>query len=172
MTSSILCNDSTIADGKEIGDPTETALINIGLKLGVSYDEERAKYPRTGEVPFDSDRKLMSTCHDMGNGVCMMMTKGAVDVLLGRVDTIKTPEGIRDITEEDVENIEECNRDFSKNGLRVLAFACKEFDGNGEPGVEDENGLTFLGLISMMALQETNRLRCCGMRGRRHKGLL
>ncbi len=150
MTSSILCNDSTIADGKEIGDPTETALINIGLKLGVSYDEERAKYPRTGEVPFDSDRKLMSTCHDMGNGVCMMMTKGAVDVLLGRVDTIKTPEGIRDITEEDVENIEECNRDFSKNGLRVLAFACKEFDGNGEPGVEDENGLTFLGLISMM----------------------
>ena len=63
LLTSMLCNDSSIAEGKELGDPTETALINIGSKLGVSYETERAACSRVGEIPFDSDRKLMSTCN-------------------------------------------------------------------------------------------------------------
>ena len=158
MLSSILCNDSTIADGKEIGDPTETALINIGIKLGVPYDIERAACVRTGEIPFDSDRKLMSTCHSItderaqlfGGAENVMITKGAVDVLLGRVTAIQTPEGIKPVTEDDRKTIEECNGDFSSNGLRVLAFAYKKIEEGFEPGIDDENDMIFLGLISMM----------------------
>ena len=81
---SILCNDSTNKNGEEIGDPTETALINQGDELGVPAETVREKYPRFSEVPFDSDRKLMSTLHTLKTG-STMVTKGAVDVLLGRV---------------------------------------------------------------------------------------
>ena len=80
---SILCNDSTNKNGEEIGDPTETALINLGDKLGCAAETTPGKIPRCSEVPFDSDRKLMSTLHNLKNG-CTMVTKGAVDVLLGR----------------------------------------------------------------------------------------
>ena len=80
---SILCNDSTNKNGEEIGDPTETALINQGDELGVPAETVREKYPRFSEVPFDSDRKLMSTLHTLKTG-STMVTKGAVDVLLGR----------------------------------------------------------------------------------------
>ena len=78
---SILCNDSTNKNGEEIGDPTETALINLGDKLGRPAEAVREKYPRCSEVPFDSDRKMMSTLHNLKDG-CTMITKGAVDVLL------------------------------------------------------------------------------------------
>ena len=164
LRASMLCNDSAIADGKEIGDPTETALINLGIKMNVSYEKERADNTRIGEIPFDSDRKLMSTCHKMNSTSTdeagaesskhVMITKGAVDVLLKRIESIKTSAGLRAITKDDIEAIEECNRDFSKNGLRVLAFAYKEInedlDKGFEPCIEDESGMTFLGLISMM----------------------
>lgn len=161
---SMLCNDSTIAEGKEIGDPTETALINVGEMTGVPYENERSECPRTAEIPFDSDRKLMSTCHSMtgeraalfsraSNGadtVNVMVTKGAVDVLLKRTDRIQTDDGIREMTDEDRKAIEECNGAFSRNGLRVLAFAYKLTEEGFEPDVADEDGMIFLGLISMM----------------------
>ncbi len=158
LLSSILCNDSTIADGKEIGDPTETALINIGIKLGISYDMERSVSIRTEEIPFDSDRKLMSTCHrltgdrpDLFNGAeNVMITKGAVDVLLNRVTAIQTAQGVRALTQQDITDIETCNSDFSQNGLRVLAFAYKEIKHGFVSGIDDENEMVFLGLISMM----------------------
>ncbi len=157
LTASMLCNDSTIAEGKEIGDPTETALINVGGRVGITYDTVRGACPRTAEIPFDSDRKLMSTCHRMSSEAAalfgaenVMVTKGAVDVLLGRVVSIQTPEGIRDISDEDVKAIEDCNSEFSRNGLRVLAFAYKRIGEGFEPGTDDENGMIFLGLISMM----------------------
>ncbi len=158
LAASMLCNDSTIAEGKEIGDPTETALINVGAKTGAPYDVERERCPRTAEIPFDSDRKLMSTCHSLdgeyadlfGGAKNVMLTKGAVDVLLKRVTEIQTPEGVRAINDDDMKAIEECNGQFSRNGLRVLAFAYKEIESGFEPGTDDENGLTFLGLISMM----------------------
>lgn len=85
LISSILCNDSTNIDGVEIGDPTETALINLGSSLGLDPEEVRVKYPRESENPFDSDRKMMATKHSL-NGVPTMIVKGAVDVLLDRTD--------------------------------------------------------------------------------------
>ena len=154
LLASMLCNDATIADGNEIGDPTETALINIGIRLGEDYAKERSDNPRFAEIPFDSDRKLMTTCHRLKTPVhgitSMMITKGAVDVLLHRVKEIQTPEGIREITDEDRRAIEECNHDFSGNGLRVLAFAYKKIESGFRPQPNDENDMVFLGLISMM----------------------
>ena len=146
---SILCNDSTNKNGEEIGDPTETALINLGDKLGCAAETIREKYPRCSEVPFDSDRKLMSTLHNLKNG-CTMVTKGAVDVLLGRVSHIQKNGQVCPITEEDKKTIEEQNQKFSRNGLRVLAFAYKKFEEPKSISVEDEYDLTFLGLIAMM----------------------
>ncbi len=158
LDASMLCNDASIADGKEIGDPTETALINVGVKYDRTYDVVRNDNPRVGEIPFDSDRKLMSTCNKLvgsfgeaaAAGETVMLTKGAVDVLLNRVSKIQTAEGIKNITEEDKKAIEECNSDFSGNGLRVLAFAYKKVADGFQPGLNDENDLVFLGLISMM----------------------
>lgn len=149
LTSSILCNDSTNADGQEIGDPTETALINLGSKLGREAADVRAQYPRQLEIPFDSDRKLMSTVHTL-QGAQTMIVKGAVDVLLTRMTSIRIGDTVRELTKEDKEKIEAQNLEFSRGGLRVLAFAYKELKGQETLGLEDEQDLIFLGLISMM----------------------
>lgn len=149
LTSSILCNDSTNADGQEIGDPTETALINLGSKLGREAADVRAQYPRQLEIPFDSDRKLMSTVHTF-QGVQTMIVKGAVDVLLTRMTSIRIGDTVRELTKEDKEKIEAQNLEFSRGGLRVLAFAYKELKDQEALGLEDEQDLIFLGLISMM----------------------
>ncbi len=146
---SILCNDSTNHDGQEIGDPTETALINLGSRLGRHAKDVREIYPRLSEVPFDSDRKLMSTVHTF-DGKCVMVVKGAVDVLLNRMTQIRIGGETRDLTEEDRVKIELQNMEFSRDGLRVLGFAYKIQDEEKELSVEDEKDLIFLGLISMM----------------------
>ena len=146
---SILCNDSTNVDGMEIGDPTETALINIGTRLGVGTMDVREAYPRKTEIPFDSDRKLMSTVNEM-DGERVMITKGAVDVLLNRMAYIQKGNGVCPITDADKAAIEAQNQEFSRGGLRVLAFAYKKMDDERDLCLEDENGLIFLGLISMM----------------------
>lgn len=158
LKASMLCNDASIAEGKEIGDPTETALINLGMKLEQSYESCRNENQRVAEIPFDSDRKLMSTCNELSSdfgagavqGETVMLTKGAVDVLLNRVTEIQMPEGIRTITDEDKRAIENCNSKFSRNGLRVLAFAYKKVADGFTPGLDDEKDMVFLGLISMM----------------------
>lgn len=149
LNCSMLCNDSTNTDGQEIGDPTETALINLGSNLGMEAAMTRERYPRMSEVPFDSDRKLMSTAHVFGDRY-MMVAKGAVDVLLRRMSHIRIGDTVREITDEDQMQIEIQNLEFSRDGLRVLAFAYKELDGEKELSIEDEEGLTFLGLIAMM----------------------
>ena len=145
----MLCNDSKNTDGVEIGDPTETALINLGSKLGLDPEEIRTKYPRESENPFDSDRKLMSTKHTIEN-VPTMIVKGAVDVLLTRMDQIQIGSEVRPMTEQDRKNIEEQNQAFSRQGLRVLAFAYKTVSDELELTLEDEYNLTFIGLIAMM----------------------
>ena len=145
---SILCNDAENKDGNEIGDPTEVALINFGNKYGYDYTEIREKYKRVGEIAFDSDRKLMSTVNII-DGTKTMVTKGAVDVLMNRVKYIVKNGEIVDITNDDKLKIAEINESFSRNGLRVLAFAKKYVD-NNEIGLEDENDMIFVGLISMM----------------------
>ncbi len=145
----MLCNDSQIADGKEVGDPTETALVRVGENLGLDTGAIRQEYERISEVPFDSDRKLMSTEH-MLDGQYTMIVKGACDVLLDRITAIKENGTIREITQKDRDNIEEANRSFSQNGLRVLAFAFKTFDERRELSYEDEYELVFIGLTAMM----------------------
>lgn len=146
---SILCNDSTNVDGMEIGDPTETALINIGTRLGVGTMDVREAYPRKTEIPFDSDRKLMSTVNEM-DGERVMITKGAVDVLLNRMAYIQKGDGVCPITDADKAAIEAQNQEFSRGGLRVLAFAYKKMEDERDLCLEDENDQIFLGLISMM----------------------
>ena len=149
LLASILCNDSRNTDGVEVGDPTETALINLGSKLGVCPEDVREKYPRESENPFDSDRKLMSTKHTM-EGIPTMLVKGAVDVLMSRMDYIQIAGEVRPITEEDRRKIEAHNQAFSREGLRVLGFAYKVVSDELELTVEEEEHLTFLGLIAMM----------------------
>ena len=149
LISSILCNDSSNTDGVEIGDPTETALLNLGTKLGLSPDDVKAKYPRESENPFDSDRKLMSTKHTM-EGIPTMLVKGAVDVLLDRMTSIQIGNEVRPITAGDRRKIEDQNQEFSRSGLRVLAFAYKVVSDELELTLDDEYDLTFLGLVAMM----------------------
>lgn len=149
MYFSILCNDSSNVDGVEIGDPTETALINLGSKLGLDIQKIRGEYPRESENPFDSDRKLMSTKHTIDE-TPIMVVKGAVDVIMGRTASIQFGNEVRAITAEDKEKIEVQNQSFSRQGLRVLGFAYKAVSAEEELCLEDENDLTFLGLIAMM----------------------
>lgn len=146
---SILCNDSTNVDGNEIGDPTETALVNLGEKYGYSAINLRKKYERVNEIPFDSDRKLMSTLNHI-NQKYVMVTKGAIDVILGRAKYIFKNNEVVEITKEDIEKIENQNMEYSKNGLRVLGVCYRVFESDKQLKIEDENDLIFLGLISMM----------------------
>ena len=146
---SILCNDSTNENGMEIGDPTETALINLGKRYGVEAAEVRRLSPRKGEIPFDSDRKMMSTLHRI-DGENRMIVKGAIDCLMARTEWIWTSAGVRELTEKDKEIIWKQNQDFSMEGLRVLAFAYRNIPDKHILTAEDENHLVFLGLIAMM----------------------
>ena len=147
---SMFCNDTKIGTNKQLlGDPTETALINLGSRYGIEAASVRKLYPRNGELPFDSDRKMMSTLH-LIDGKNQMIVKGAVDKLLERTEQIWTKEGIRKITEEDKEKIQRQNQEFSMEGLRVLAFTYREIPKNHTLTIQDEDHLVFLGLIAMM----------------------
>ncbi len=149
VLSSLLCNDAVTVENKEIGDPTEVALVNFGEIY--SFDELviRDKYKRIAEVPFDSDRKLMSTLNYVDD-MKMMVTKGALDVLLSRATRIETSKGIEILTDAHKKEIEKINREFSSKGLRVLSFGYKPLEDKSAIGIEDENDLIFIGLISMM----------------------
>lgn len=153
----VLNNDSSLKDGKSIGDPTESALLEMYRKvpgidlgnnqLGLSESDLRGLLTRQQEVPFDSDRKLMSTKH-LIHTVPTIFVKGAIDVLLDRCDNIRIGDEVRPITDEDRKKILAQNEHFSENGLRVLTFAYKEKDEDLTP--ETEHGFTFIGLVSEM----------------------
>lgn len=144
-----LCSDAVSEGGKEIGDPTEVALTNLVRKFNLSELEIRKEYPRLSEIPFDSDRKLMSTLHKI-DGKIYMVTKGALDILLRRTKYIYDENGIRPVTDEDIVKIENTNYELSSNGLRVLAFTFKNFSLEKELTKKDEDEYIFLGLISMI----------------------
>lgn len=144
-----LANDSSIVDGKGIGDPTEFCLIEMIQEIDEEGEFIRDHHTRLSEIPFDSDRKLMSAEYKLGEKT-LMLTKGAIDVLLDRTIKIHTADGVRDITQEDIKKIHQQNMAFSENGLRVLAFAYKEMEAPRELTLEDENEYIFIGLISMM----------------------
>ena len=153
----VLNNDSSLKDGKSIGDPTESALLEMyrqvpGIdlgnnQLGLSESDLRGLLTRQQEVPFDSDRKLMSTKH-LIHTVPTIFVKGAIDVLLDRCDSIRIGDDVRPMTTEDKNKILAQNEHFSENGLRVLTFAYKEKDEDLSP--ETENGFTFIGLVAEM----------------------
>ena len=145
----ILTNDSSIVDGKGIGDPTEFALVEMGRKATVDEKLLRELMPRLEEIPFDSDRKLMSTKYEL-HDIPTVLTKGALDVLLDRTVKIRMESGVRDITQEDKDAILQKNLEFSQEGLRVLAFGYKEVPENYTLSLDNENDFIFLGLISMM----------------------
>lgn len=145
----ILTNDASFQNGVAIGDPTEYALLEMAQKVKVLDEEIRSMMPRLEELPFDSDRKLMSTKYEL-HGVPTILTKGALDIIMERTIKIRTSEGIREITPQDRENILEQNRIFSENGLRVLAFAYKEVGQEDNLTLDNENDYIFIGLISMV----------------------
>ena len=145
----VLANDASIVDGKGIGDPTEFCLLEMAQKIGVDDSGLRASINRLEEIPFDSDRKMMTVKVNVDDKLTVF-TKGAVDVMMGRINCICTSEGVRAITVEDKIKILDQNQSFSENGLRVLAFAYKEVDADEKLSLESENNLIFLGLISMM----------------------
>ena len=138
LRTALLCSDATVNESGEVGDPTETALVHLGEDHGFDEEDVRSRWPRLAELPFDSDRKLMSTVHELSGGYAMV-TKGAVDVLMDRC--VISPQ-VR-------AEVEQANRTFSEQGLRVLAFAMRPLD-RPEVTLADENGLDFLGLIAMM----------------------
>ena len=145
----ILTNDSAIVEGQSIGDPTEVALLEMGRKADIKEDILKEMMPRMEEIPFDSDRKLMSTKYRL-HGVPTILVKGALDILLKRTDRIRIGDEVRPITEQDVKEILDKNQAFSEQGLRVLAFAYKEAQANQQLTLDEEDHLIFMGLVSMI----------------------
>ena len=149
LKSAILASDATEVDGVAIGDPTEVALVMLGDHFGVDEVTYRSQHPRLGELAFDSDRKLMSTLHDI-DGTPTLYTKGAIDVLLARSTSILTAKGPVPFTPELREAVSRVNMELSMEGLRVLAFAYRELDSVRPLTLDDEQDYTFIGLISMI----------------------
>lgn len=151
----LLCNDSSLKIDEQgnlttLGDPTETALVHFGYSLNYNKDNFNGMFPRVNEIPFDSNRKLMTTLNSVGNKT-IAYTKGAIDSLLGKCKYILDNGVKRDITQTDIDNIMNINYDFADRALRVLAFGFKEIIGdiyNIDTSIEDE--LTFIGLVGMM----------------------
>ena len=151
LKAALLDSDATTDEesGTAIGDPTEVAMVQLGDQFSVDETAYRSQHPRLYELAFDSDRKLMSTLHDI-EGVPTLYTKGAMDVLLGRSTQVLTRDGAVPLTEERRREIEAVNDAMSRRGLRVLAFACRTLSSIRPLTLEDEQDLTFIGLISMI----------------------
>ena len=145
-------NDTKVdPDGKLIGDPTETALVQFGLDHNFDVRDVLKSEPRVAELPFDSDRKLMSTIHKEADGTYFVAVKGAPDQLLKRVTRIETNGEVRPITDEDKQAILATNKDLAKQALRVLMMAYKTT--NDIPTLESEvveSDLIFSGLVGMI----------------------
>lgn len=145
----VLCNDSTINDeGQAIGDPTETALVSFGAQKSAGKLELAQSMPRVAELPFDSDRKLMSTAHKVENGV-FVAVKGGFDELLGRCDSLLAADGVRPLTQADRKELAALNEKKAGEALRVLCMAYKEEAVLPASGIE-EAGLIFVGMVGMI----------------------
>lgn len=148
---SSLCNDSDItSEGVEIGDPTEIALMNYANNKGFDYNEIRDINTRLSELPFDSDRKLMSTVNNV-EGEVVMFTKGAPDVIFSRCKYALVGDEVVKASNEVIDEYKKMNEEFSNKALRVLAFATKRVkDETFVPTIEDECDLTLIGLTAMI----------------------
>ncbi|MDT6951370.1 cation-translocating P-type ATPase [Companilactobacillus alimentarius] len=147
-------NDTKIQnDGVLVGDPTETALVQFGFDHDFKVEDELVKEPRVAEVPFDSERKLMSTIHKLPNGKFFVAVKGAPDMLLQRVNRIQaTSSEVRDLTDTDKTEILQQNKSMATKALRVLAMGYKVIDEIPETVDSDtiEHDLIFAGLVGMI----------------------
>lgn len=143
-----LCNDSTTTQVQRIGDPTELALVDLLETYGLDEMDLRETYQRLSELPFDSERKLMSTLQ-LIDGEPTMLVKGAPDELVARCQQVFTTHGIRPLSADDHQKYVEMNQQFAKQGLRVLAFAYKKLQTQNLQ-MNDESDLVLLGLISLM----------------------
>ncbi len=147
----LLVSDATTdeVNGTAIGDPTEIALVELGDALCIDETQYREQHPRLSELAFDSDRKLMSTLQDV-EGASVILTKGAIDVLLDRSINILTDSGVVAMSAEQKDSIIRMNHDLSASGLRVLAFAMKEIGQVRPLTLDDEHGFTIVGLVAMI----------------------
>ncbi|MDR2753679.1 MAG: cation-translocating P-type ATPase [Oscillospiraceae bacterium] len=147
-----LCSDAELtADGGCVGEPTEVALVNYANAIGLPKPKLKEQFPRVGEAPFDSMRKMMSTVHQNG-GTCTQYTKGAPDEVLVRCTQILTATGVRAITTQDEEAILRENKRMANKALRVLACALREHVEAPEDCSPEtlEQGLCFVGLTGMI----------------------
>ena len=151
----ILCNDASLFEegGKWSikGDPTEAALVVLAAKAGLGQDETRQQFPRIGEFPFSSDRKRMTTIHQMEDGKKRAFMKGAPEVILDRCSALQNGEEVVALDDTRRERILLANEEMAGNALRVLAIAYSELsetDAHGEEVIE--RNLVFMGLIGMM----------------------
>ncbi len=157
LMSSLLCTDAhlkVLADGssENSGDPTETAIVDVALKLGINKNDVEKKYTRIEEVPFDSERKRMTTINKHPNGKLFVNVKGGLDEILSVCTHLLINGETREITNADRENISEQNNRMAKNALRVLAIAKKEIDNLPTDVTAEsiEKDLTFVGLLGMI----------------------
>ena len=149
MIYSVLCNDAVCTEEKELGDPTETSLINMAAKAGIDAETVRRQNPRIGERPFDSTRKMMTTVHDIG-AERVMIVKGAVDRMLSLMKKIARDGMEYEISDSDRRKIEQQNQTYAENGLRVLAFGYRILDSGSDLDENEEDNLVFLGMTAMM----------------------
>ena len=150
---SVLANDAVLGtDGQSIGDPTETALIDAGVKHSIDKNALDAELPRVAEIPFDSERKLMSTVHQSNDKDYLVAVKGGLDELLANCTRINDGTTIRPLTEKDIENIHKANVEMASQALRVLAVGYKtvsELPAAFVPATL-ENEFIFLGMVGMI----------------------
>ncbi len=140
-----LCNDASVKDGNRLGDPTELALLDLAQKHGLDKEALERSMPRQGELPFDSDRKMMTTCHLAAGGrACVSYTKGAPDEVLKRCTHIRMQGQAVRLTDARREQILEAVREMSGEALRTLALATRE---KVQAPVEDQ--LVFVGMVGM-----------------------
>ncbi len=141
----VLCTDAIFDGETRIGDPTELALLDMGINAGFTKKELEHASPRINEQPFDSGRKMMTTVHRDGQGKVISYTKGAMDRLIKKCTLIMEDGQIRPITEEDRQNIDQASAEMAKMALRVLALAIKFDDDSAS-----EEDLAFIGLVGMI----------------------
>lgn len=145
----ILCNDATSKDGAQTGDPTEVALIDVGNKVNILKEDLNKEFKRVNEIPFDSDRKLMTTINSY-NGKYNVFTKGAIDSILKISNKILVNGEIKEFTTEEKDATLNASNSMSNDALRVLALAYKTID-NEHVVIDDlEKDLIFVGLMGMI----------------------
>ncbi len=145
-----MCTDSDIIDGIGVtGEPTEVAIVNKALSKGINKAELYSKAKRVNEIPFDSNRKLMTTVHKLDNGF-RSITKGAPDVMINKCDRIYRNGRVERLTQKDIRNIQNQNIELANNALRVIAVGYRDFEFVKNDATKLEENLIFVGLIGMI----------------------